>query len=69
MKKKKIISKLEKVKLVVSSYYYGTDDAHTDKVKGDCQIALDYAIEAIKENKKLRKQIKNLKKKLAAYEC
>lgn len=61
MKRKKVVEKLKECKGLVHSYYHGLSNAQTDKITADLQTALDFAIAAVKENKKLKEENEVLK--------
>ena len=72
MKKSTIIRELKLTKTIIDScgdqYDDFTSPEGVNKRKKKLKKAIKAAIDAVEENKKLRKEIKNLKKKLAAYE-
>ena len=68
MKRKKVVENLETCQNVVTSHYYGLSNAQIDRVTSDLQIALDEAIKAVKENKKLKEKNEKLKKKVRDLE-
>lgn len=68
MKRKKVVEKLKECKGLVNSYYHGLSNAQTDKITADLQTALDLAIAAVKENKKLKEENEALKSKVKSLE-
>ena len=68
MKRKKVVEKLKECKGLVNSYYHVLSNAQTDKITADLQTALDFAIAAVKENKKLKEENEALKSKVKSLE-
>jgi len=68
MKRKKIVENLQDCKRIVDSYYHGLSNAQIDEIVTNLQIALDKAIDTIKENKKLKEENETLKHKIKDLE-
>ena len=68
MKRKKVVENLETCKNIVTSHYHGLSNAQIDKITADLQTALDLAIAAVKENKKLKEENEVLKNKVKSLE-
>lgn len=55
---------LKNCKDIVNSYFYGLSNAQSDELVCNLQIALDKAISAVEENKKLKEENEELKQKI-----